>query len=186
MNRTGQELVEVSGVKADLQAIAEVKVNPSKRLGVDLKKVLDKILDDAVRRRSVFVKEQKQRVEDSIIADQKKADGLDKLLDEYKSALAVAEQKAKKIVDKGYHLNGDLLSESYRGDWEAINSRVNISKTAADRAEKSRKFIKSAMESIEGELANVDKIRAKLFLCETYGEAQAILKAVMGNHDGIL
>lgn len=178
------DMVVAENVQADLEVIQQIKVNPSKKLGVDLKKILDGLLEKAVMRRSIFVEEQKRRINEKVKAEMRQKDGVDKLMAEFNKALAVAKEKAKLVHDKGYYINFEDENFNYRP--HSVEIPDQLTPKGDERKKERLAYIENATKAIEAELVSVDKIRAKLYLCETYGDAHAILKAVFGNHDGIL
>jgi len=163
-------------------AIERLRVDRSKPLTSADKNQLLKILDKAVSVQSGLVRAVKEQIKREVLSVYKKESGFNKLKKELAELEAKVEAKKKEIALTGFSEWGELGVGRVSSYGFSEVERKELFK----KVKEMEKAVESATESIESYETNIDKLRARLILSSTYGDALVIMNLVFGNKDGVL
>jgi len=182
----------VDRVQADIEPVRKLEVKLDKVITTTEKRRLDEILTIAIQTRDTFTEERKRRIREKAVEDLKKSSGVEAQVMEIEMAKAKLLQELTKIVLMGFDQNGEPLQNRREYPYVSNDNGVTVYADAAAYEKgrklsgKKMKYVDDAVKALDDELASVTKLKTKLWLCDTYGDALVIMRAVLGNTDGIL
>ena len=200
----------------DLKPIEELEIDVTAKLTPSLVHKLEKIIVSAVSSKFQMLNIEKQSMIDTIVAQEKKAVGVKNFTQKVKNlenkieilSKEIATVKIDCILATGFKSNGDRVSSSWLKAEKIDTSNFSRSRYAFDPYSKEkvemrkyspdlRKKILDRIEKLEQKILAItnqfddaerkfDKVKAKLYLSSTYGDALVILNTILGNSDKLL
>lgn len=197
-------LVPAVPVPLGISKLEDLPINAQRRLNADDKKRLLEILNKKLRENKEALDCVSQEVRENILADAKAKAGLDKFIaqhEEIDTQISALKDKQEAITlrcenSTGFTMEGKLLPQAASlraytyGRTEDADEYDRLWKAKRDQGIKKANAVRDKMDSaikqLERFATKFDKVQTRLLLADTYGEAMAIMDAVLGNGDEIL
>jgi|SRR5579863_2296619 len=155
--------------------VAQMPVQLQAKMNDQTRKNLIRILQQAFEDQANQFREQLAEQKKQVLEDYKKKSGFDKLCKQYKQIEAQMTDIKEKIENLGLDMDGDINSKIY---YTPNGQRVR--NTHAENLEKKIQMLADQINPIR-EMGR--KLETRLWMAQTIGEANVIMRQVLGNKE---